>query len=159
MTNNEILRLLRTAIDLQDDTLINIFKQSDFSLSKSQLKAILKKESAPGFVKCKDAMMVAFLDGLILFKRGPADNAPDKKVDAKNPYLRLSNNTILKKLRIAFKFQDADMIKTFQLAGLTINKGEMSSWFRKQGHKNYKPCNDESLIKFITGLGIQFGNK
>lgn len=172
MTNNEVLGRFRDQLNIQEDLLIRIFKNSDYTISKSELKAMLKNPQVPGFVKCKDPMLAAFLDGFIIFKRGPAKNtdtspntltnlasistSSDKKETGlkkqSSPYLKLTNNTILKKIRIAYKLQDPEMLEIFNLAQREVSKGELSAWFRKPGHKNYKKCPDEAIDKFFIGL-------
>jgi len=152
MTNNHILRQLRDTLSLTDEMLLQIFSLSDFSLSKSQLKAVLKQEDAPGALKCKDKMMIAFLDGLIQFKRHQPSSSTVPAQSSQSVYKTLSNNSILKKLRIAFKFHDAHMLEVFQAANREVSKAELNGWFRKEGNKNYKPCSDSVLESFLTGL-------
>jgi len=153
MTNNEILKQICNALNLQDKLIIEIFQHNDFNLTPSQLKAVLKKEQDPGFVKCKDAMLLAFLDGLIIHKRGKIEN----KAPALDPTtVELSNNQVLKKLRVALKFHESDMLAVLQKADLKVTKSELNALFRKPGHKNYKSCDDKFLIGFLTGLSSHF---
>jgi len=152
MTNNEILNQLRNALSLHDKLIIEIFQHSGFNVTPSQLKALLKNEQAPGFVKCKDSMMVAFLDGFIIHKRG----AIEKKTDTAQPSPKLSNNMVLKKMRIALKFHESDMLDVMQLAEIKLSKSELNALFRIEGHKKYNPCDDSFLSNFLKGLSIRF---
>ena len=43
MTNNDILRRLRYALDIKDSTMIEIFKLSEFEIARSNLIDLLKK--------------------------------------------------------------------------------------------------------------------
>lgn len=66
----------------------------------------------------------------------------------------MTNNDILKKLRIALDLKEADMADIFKLVDYEINKYELSGFFRKEGHKNYKACSDELLTLFLDGYII-----
>ena len=46
----------------------------------------------------------------------------------------MTNNTILKKLRIALELKDTDIIKILKLADFEISKSELSALFRKEDH-------------------------
>lgn len=63
----------------------------------------------------------------------------------------MTNNDILKKLRIALDLKELDMIEIFEFADVEINKAQLSGMFRKEGHKNYRECSDEMLTKFLDG--------
>ncbi|RYE11099.1 MAG: DUF1456 family protein [Sphingobacteriaceae bacterium] len=66
----------------------------------------------------------------------------------------MSNNDIMKKLRVAMKFTDDDIIKVLELANFRITKTEISAIFRKDDHPNFKPCGDQILRNFLNGLII-----
>jgi len=66
----------------------------------------------------------------------------------------MSNNDIMKKLRVALKFTDDDIIEVLQLAGFRITKTELGAIFRKEDHPNFKPCGDQILRNFLNGLII-----
>ncbi len=66
----------------------------------------------------------------------------------------MTNNEILKKLRVALALRDDDMFPIFGLAGHEVNKAQLSGMFRKQGHKNYIECTDEALTAFLDGYII-----
>ncbi len=63
----------------------------------------------------------------------------------------MNNNYMLKKLRIALDLKDPDMYQIFELAGYEINKSELSGYFRKPGHKNFRKCSDEAMEAFLDG--------
>lgn len=63
----------------------------------------------------------------------------------------MDNNDILKKLRIALDLKDPEMYQIFELAGYEINKSELSGYFRKPDHKNFRQCSDDALEAFLNG--------
>ena len=66
----------------------------------------------------------------------------------------LSNNDILKKLRVAHKFRDDDIIKVLKLVDFEITKGALGDLFRSEDHPNYKEAGDQILRNFLNGLII-----
>jgi uncharacterized protein YehS (DUF1456 family) len=149
--NNDVLRSIRYALDLGDAKVVEIIKLAGRDITQSDLANFLKKEDEEGFVECDDEVMVSFLDGLIIHKRGKMESRPeqDKKPE------RLTNNTILKKLRVAFELKEEDMHKVLELAGFSVSKPELSALFRMKGHKNYRACGDQLLRNFLKGLTIR----
>jgi uncharacterized protein YehS (DUF1456 family) len=66
----------------------------------------------------------------------------------------MTNNDILKKLRVALHFRDEDIIHVLSLVDFQISKSELSAVFRKEDHPNYKECGDQLLRNFLNGLII-----
>jgi len=66
----------------------------------------------------------------------------------------MSNNDIMKKLRVALKFTDDDIIEVLALVDFNVSKTELSAIFRKEDHPNFKPCGDQLLRNFLNGLII-----
>ncbi len=71
MTNNDILRRIRYAFDIKDNDLIKIFSFSNITVSKEEILSYLKKEDEVGYKVLPRNMLEAFLDGFIIYKRGP----------------------------------------------------------------------------------------
>jgi uncharacterized protein YehS (DUF1456 family) len=67
----------------------------------------------------------------------------------------MTNNDILKKLRIALELKDTDIIEILKLADFEITKSELSALFRNPDHRNYKECGDQILRNFLNGLIIR----
>jgi uncharacterized protein YehS (DUF1456 family) len=67
----------------------------------------------------------------------------------------LTNNDILKKLRVALSFKDSDILECLELAGFKMNKSELSALFRSIDHPNYKECGDQVLRNFLNGLIVK----
>lgn len=153
MINNDILRRVRYALNINDSAMIDIFGLADCVMGKTDLANLLKKEDEPGFVECTDDIMEHFLNGLICFKRGKIERGQPQK---NRPAERLSNNTILKKIRIALELKEDDMLATMGLADVKVSKSELTALFRKKGHKNYKECGDQFLRNFLKGLTIRY---
>ena len=92
------------------------------------------------------------MDGLILLKRGRKEMKPG---ETRKSVSRLTNNAILKKIRIALELKEEDMLGILKLADIDISKSELTALFRREGHKNYKECGDQFLRKFLKGLTIR----
>ena len=71
MSNNDVMKKLRVALKLNDDEIVNILKLADFAITKSELGAIFRKDDHPNFKPCGDQILRNFLNGLIIYKRGP----------------------------------------------------------------------------------------
>jgi uncharacterized protein YehS (DUF1456 family) len=149
VTNNDVLRSLRYAMDLNDAVLADIFELAGQEVSRAEIGGFLMKEEEDGYLECSDAALAHFLEGLIVYKRGKSEQAPE-------PFAgRLNNNDILKKLRVAFILKEEDMSAIMVLAGFPLSKPELSALFRKKGHKNYRECGDQILRNFLKGLTLK----
>ena len=150
MTNNDFLRRLRYALNIKDNVMVQIFKKGNITVTREDVLDYLKKDIDEGFKKLSNNDLIAFLDGLIIQKRGKREDGtpiPQVKVTKNN-----LNNILLRKLRIALSFKSYDMIKIFKLGGIEISEGELSALFRSEDHKNYKECGDKYIRVFLKGL-------
>jgi uncharacterized protein YehS (DUF1456 family) len=66
----------------------------------------------------------------------------------------MTNNDILKKLRVALKLKNTDIIDILKLVDFRISESELGALFRKEDHPNYKECGDQILRNFLNGLVI-----
>ncbi len=73
LTNNDIIKKLRVALKLRDDDIIEILKLVDYSIGKSELGAFFRAEDHPKFMPLQDQILRNFLNGLIIYKRGPRE--------------------------------------------------------------------------------------
>ena len=153
MTNNDLLRRLRYALDLNGVSIAEICALAGYEIGPVEVLNLLKKEDEKGFVVCDDAVMGAFLDGLITSRRGPRNASPDVPQTSEG---LLNNNLILRKLRIALELNDADMLALFKQAGVSLSKPELSALFRGTGQRNYKECGDQLLRNFVRGLTLGY---
>ena len=67
----------------------------------------------------------------------------------------INNNDIMKKLRVALRLKDTDIIDILKLADFETTPSELSAIFRKEDHKNYMACGDQILRRFLDGLIIR----
>ena len=82
MTNNDILKKLRVALQLRDDEIVDILALVDFRISKSEIGAFCRKEGHPKYRECGDQVLRNFLNGLVIHLRGPRETkstGPKKK--------------------------------------------------------------------------------
>ncbi|MCM2678687.1 DUF1456 family protein [Echinimonas agarilytica] len=152
MLHNDLLRQLRYALKFNNLDVIHVFSLMDYDITKAELDHLLKKEDEEGFVSCRDRTFSAFLDGLIIKNRGKQEGREPQLLTGKK---RLSNNDILRKLRIALQLRDDQILEVLALAGFTMSKSELSALFRKPDHRNYQKCGDQLLRNFVRGLGYQ----
>lgn len=78
MTNNDILKKLRVALQLKDDDIVKILALVDFKTTTTELGAIFRKEDHPNYKECGDQLLRNFLNGLIIHLRGPMEKPPVK---------------------------------------------------------------------------------
>lgn len=153
MTNNDLLRRLRYALNLNGLSIAELCTLGGHEIEPTDVLKLLKKEDEHGFAVCDDMVMVAFLDGLIASRRGPRDTPPGMSQPADG---LLKNNLILRKLRIALELNDEDMLAIFRLAGVSISKPELSALFRGVEQRNFKECGDQLLRNFVRGLTLGY---
>jgi len=68
--------------------------------------------------------------------------------------MALTNNDIFKKLRVAHKLTDVDIIEICKLVDFKVSKGELGAFFRNENHQKYMECGDQILRNFLNGLVI-----
>ena len=144
---NEVLYRIQKALNLTNEEMIEAYRLEDYKMVASHLDALLKRHQDEGFVQASYEELGVFLDGLVTLKRGPSPKKPND-----DEALELTNNLILKKLRIALELKEAETEIIFGLADVQLSKQQLSSLFRKEGHKNFRPCSDELLMAFLEGL-------
>lgn len=149
MLLNDIMRRLRFALSLDNKATIHVFGLVEYSLDEEYLINMMKKEGETGFLPCRDKILCLFLDGLIIKHRGKQEGGlpPGLK-----PGERMSNNDILRKIKIAMSYQQEDMMKVLDQAGFPIGKSELSALFRKPNHRSYRTCGDQLLRNFLQGM-------
>ena len=80
LSNNDILKKLRVALKMRDDDIVKVLSLVDFKISKSELGAFFRSEDHPKYMVCQDQILRNFLNGLIIYKRGPREDKQKKKV-------------------------------------------------------------------------------
>jgi uncharacterized protein YehS (DUF1456 family) len=150
MIHNDVLRSVRYMLDISDNKVVELIKLGGMEVTKEDVLTYLKKDEEEGFVHCPDEVMAHFLDGLVFFKRGKDESRPQLPVD-----LPITNNIILKKLRVAFELKEDDMHAILKASDFPVSKPELSALFRKFGHTNYRTCGDQLLRNFLKGLTLR----
>lgn len=149
MTHNDILRSIRYLLDVGDAQLAEIIRLGGGAVAPTELAAWLKRDDEPGFVACGHQPMAQFLNGLVVYKRGKDDSRPGLPLE-----VPVTNNTILKRLRVAFELKDSDIITLLERTGLRVSKAELGAFFRRPDHRNYRECGDQFLRNLLRGLGL-----
>lgn len=149
MTNNDVLRRLRYTFNYSDAEMMSFFELVDVTVSRSEVSDWLKSDDDDAFKVLEDRQLAAFLNGLIISHRG--------EKDGKAPVIEtsLTNNDVLKKLKIAFQLQSDDILELFKLAGKTLSKHELSSFLRRPDHPKHKELMDQYLRNFLLGLQLK----
>lgn len=150
MINNDVLRRIRYVFDFNDTKMASIFALADYEMTREQVCNLLKTDEDPSFQECSDTQLALFLNGLIVDKRGKKEGSQPE------PEKRLTNNIILVKLKIALNLKSDDILEILLLAQLYISKHELSSFFRKPGHKHYRVCKDQILRNFLQGMQLKY---
>ena len=124
MNNNDLLKRIRYAMDVGNAGMKVIFGLAGHIVTEAEILDMMKSEGEAGYVECGDRVLGLFLDGLIVQRRGRREPPPGKP-DASNE--RLTNNLVLKKLRIALGFTDDDILEVLKRAGFEMTKSELSA--------------------------------
>jgi uncharacterized protein YehS (DUF1456 family) len=146
MKINDILFKIKTALSLDDETIIKAYALAEYTMTPERLSNILKRRQDKGYEEATYEELGIFLDGLVTLKRGPSSTPKSDEAVA------LSNNLMMKKLRIALELKEAELVILFALAEVTLTKRQIGSLFRSEGHKNFKACSDELFMAFLEGL-------
>jgi uncharacterized protein YehS (DUF1456 family) len=147
VTNNDFLRSLRYLLNVGDGTLADIVRLAGGEVSKADMAAFLKAEEEEGYQPCGDQVMAHFLNGLVIYKRGKDPSRPPQPLE-----IPVTNNTVLKKLRVAFELKDADIAALIEKSGLRVSKAELGAFFRRPDHRNYRDCGDQFLRNLLKAM-------
>jgi uncharacterized protein YehS (DUF1456 family) len=151
MNPNDILRRLRYALDLNDAQLVEVFAAGGHTVSVEDVRSWMTRDGEDDYVPCPGQRLGQFLDALILQRRGaPADGkAPPPAPPT------ITNNQVLRKLRIALILHETDMVDILKSVDQPLSKSELSALFRKPDHRHYRACGDQVLRKFLRGLTLR----
>lgn len=147
MTHNDVLRSLRYLLNVRDSKLAEIFRLGKLEIDANEVGALLKVEDDPGYKECSHEAMAHFLNGLVLYKRGVDPNRPPQPIETP-----VTNNVVLKKLRVAFQLKDDDIIALLAKTGLRVSKAELGAFCRRPDHRNYRECKDQFLRNLFKGM-------
>lgn len=80
LTNNDILKKIRVALELKTEDMIHILSLVDFKITKGALGDLFRHEDHPSYVEAGDQVLRNFLNGLVIYKRGkPEDREKTSK--------------------------------------------------------------------------------
>ena len=151
MINNDIYRRLRYLFGYQYDHVVALFASTGFEVNEAQYKGWAGTEEEDRFIRMTDRELAIFLNGIIIERRGPQEGPPPV------PEEEISNNTILRKLKIAFNMRSEDMLEIFALVDRKLSPHELSAFFRKPSHKSYRYLKEERACGCTrTESGLQF---
>ena len=150
MNNNDTLRSLRYTFDLNDSKMISLFSLAGQEVTREQVSDWLKKDEDPNFKSLNGIHLASFLNGLIIKHRGAKDGVVPE------PEKWMTNNIVLKKIKIALNLKSQDVMDILKSAGLELSDHELSALFRKADHKNYRACQDQILRSFLKGLQLKY---
>ncbi len=148
MTNNELLNKLTQILHLDASQMVGIFAQAGVNVKSEDVTEWSKSHGDATHEVVTDHVLAQFLNGLINQLRGKKDGPQPEAEEV------LSNNAKCMKIKIALDLQSEEMVNIFALAELPLSKHEISAFFRKPTTKHFRPCKDDTLRAFITGLAL-----
>lgn len=151
MRTNDIFRKITQSLTLDIAQIQQLFSLADIELSEKEVANLLKTDYQPGFEAMPEYVLLIFLNSLIEQQRGKKEDA-EKAVIEK--HAKVSNNDVLKKLRVAFNLHEQQVREALALATIELTKSDLAALFRKPGHVHFKACDDELVLDFIEGLGL-----
>lgn len=149
MTTNDVLRRLRYALSLDDAGVAALCALGGVEVPEEEVRAFTAKDDDEEWVDGPEEVLGAFLDGLVLDRRGPPP------ADRPTPKLPLNANTVLRRLRIALILRDDDLLRMLEAGGHTMSKSELSALFRRPDHRHYREAGHQMLRKFLRGLTLE----
>ncbi len=144
------MRRIRYTFNFDDSKMIAIFAAADFEATRAQISDLLKKEDAPDYKECNDKVLAIFLNGFINERRGK------KEGEQSEPEEKLTNNIIFTKIKIALNLKSDEILDILNMVEVDISKHELSAFFRKSTHKNFRACQDQVLRKFLKGMQLKY---
>lgn len=146
MTNNDVLKRVRYLLKLNNNKVAALFKLANHKVSANDINAWLSKEDDPLFAEITDRELAIFLNGLIIEKRGKREGPQPE------PENRLSNNMILRKMKIALNLTSDEILALCASVDKPISKNELSDFFRNPNHPSYRACGNQYLRNFLNAL-------
>jgi uncharacterized protein YehS (DUF1456 family) len=125
MIHNDVLRSVRYMLDISDKKDVEIIKLGGMDVTKADLKPTSKKTK-------KKALFALPGQGHGALSRRPGDlqARQGRKPSAQPIEVPVTNNIILKKLRVAFELKEDDMHAILKAAEFPVSKPELSALFR-----------------------------
>lgn len=124
LTNNDILKKLRVALQLRDDDIVEILKLAEYEISKSELGAFFRKESHPKYMLLQDQILRNFLNGLIIYKRGVQETKQRPPVPSKQTEQTTAEQKASVRKRIERKPAQSDSSKKVNYSSTALRAGD-----------------------------------
>lgn len=137
-------------LKFSDKKVIEVFKIADLEVSLEQAQGWLRKMDDPELVEITDRELATFLNGLIIEKRGKREGPQPE------PEEFLSNNMILRKLKIAMELTSDEILELCASIDKKLGKHELSAFFRNPNHRSYRPCLDQYLRNILNALLFKY---
>ena len=149
MDNNELLRRLRYALQVDDQAAVRILKQGGLKATLEDVGTWRLKEEEPEFAGCPNEVISAFLAGYIVERRGVQAGKPVPPPSK----AFVENNTVLKLIKIALTLRSEDLQTCMETGGASVSVSEVNALLRKPDSRNYRQCGDQILRQFLNGIG------
>lgn len=150
MTNNDVLRRVRYMFRLSDAKVIELFKHADYDVTTQTVGLWQKKDDDAEVNEMQDRELALFFNGLIIENRGRREGPQPEPEDP------LTNNMIIRKLKIALNLKTTDILDLYASIDKPISKSELSDFMRNEGHKLYRPCGEQYLRNFLNALQAKY---
>ena len=152
MRKDDIIKSIRYILNIGDGEVAEILKLAGYKPSREEI-AYIFEEPAEGKDKIDitHELTAYFLDGLIFYKRGKSDKHPQQPI-----ITPVTNNMVMKKLRVAFTLREDEILEILKKTGFTISASELNALFRNKSHRNYQPAGDQVLRYFLKGLTMTY---
>ena len=137
-------------LKFSDKKVIEVFKIADLEVSLEQAQGWLRKMDDPELVEITDRELATFLNGLIIEKRGKREGPQPE------PEEFLSNNMILRKLKIAMELTSDEILELCASIDKKLGKHELSAFLRNPNHRSYRPCLDQYLRNILNALLFKY---
>ena len=68
LTNNDIIKKIRVALQLRDDQIVEILGLVDYKTTKSEIGSFFRHPSHAKYMPLQDQILRNFLNGLVIYK-------------------------------------------------------------------------------------------
>jgi len=152
MRKDDVIKSIRYTLNVGDGEIAEILKLAGYKPTREEIAYIFEEpEEGKDKIDITHEMTAYFLDGLIYYKRGKSDKHPQQPIQTP-----VTNNMVMKKLRVAFTLREDDIQKIIKKAGFDISASELNALFRNKNHRNYQPAGDQVLRYFLKGLAMTY---
>ena len=154
MRHDDVIKSIRYMLNFSNAKIAEILQLGGFNPTRDDLEHIFRDVNPDSDEEKEDVsheLMAHFLDGLIFFKRGKSDKYPPRPIK-----VPVTNNDVLKKLRVVFKLREEQILTILKSADFRISATELSALFRDEQHRNYRECGDQLLRYFLRGLTLKY---